>query len=196
MGRGGAAVGEALAMLALPGMAGALAMLALPGMAGAAPPPPPRLPAPHTMELPTEPLPLRPQPDGTLHHVDTEARFVGIVHPDGRVEFRDLPGTEVEIRTPLAVTNWLVGMAAFLATMGRTIIGKYIPVLITVMAFVASGFMHSPANMGFLSLIQPLGDGPGWAAGLAWAVAPAAIGNVAGAFFLVALPFWLVRRPR
>jgi formate transporter len=88
--------------------------------------------------------------------------------------------------------NWLVGMAAFLATMGRTIIGKYIPVLVTVMAFVASGFLHSPANMAYLSLIQPLGTGPGWGPGLAWAVAPAAIGNVLGAFFLVALPFWIV----
>ena len=61
--------------------------------------------------------------------------------------------------------------------------------------FVAGGFMHSPANMGYLSLVQPTGAGPGWTAGLTWAVVPAAIGNVAGAFFLVALPFWLVRRP-
>ena len=42
----------------------------------------------------------------------------------------------------------------------------------------------------YLSLIQPLGIGPGWADGLMWAVAPAAIGNVLGAFLLVALPFW------
>ena len=31
-----------------------------------------------------------------------------------------------------ALGNWLVGMAAFLAVMGRTIIGKYIPVLLLV----------------------------------------------------------------
>lgn len=88
------------------------------------------------------------------------------------------------------IANWLVGMAAFLATMGRTVIGKYIPVLITVMAFVAGGFLHSPANMAYLSLVQPLGDGPGWGNGLLWAVLPAAIGNIIGAFFLVALPFY------
>ena len=46
-----------------------------------------------------------------------------------------------------ALGNWLVGMAAFLAVMGRTIIGKYIPVFLLVTAFVAAGFLHSPANM-------------------------------------------------
>ena len=89
------------------------------------------------------------------------------------------------------VANWLVGMAAFLATMGRTIIGKYIPVLIRVMAFVAGGFLHAPANMAYLSLSQPLGHGPGWGDGLLWSVLPAAIGNIIGAFFLVALPFYI-----
>ena len=117
---------------------------------------------------------------------------------EAKMRYRSIGGVDGFFRGVVSgvLGNWLVGMAAFLATMGRTIIGKYIPVLITVMAFVASGFMHSPANMGFLSLIEPLGDGPGWVPGLAWAVAPAAIGNVAGAFFLVALPFWLVRRSR
>ncbi len=80
--------------------------------------------------------------------------------------------------------------------MGRTIIGKYIPVLLTVSAFVAAGFMHSPANMAFVSLATPEGIGPGWGAALAWSIAPAAIGNILGAFFLVALPFWLVNTRR
>lgn len=88
--------------------------------------------------------------------------------------------------------NWLVGMAAVLAAMGRTIIGKYIPVLVIVMAFVAGGFLHSPANMAYFSLLQPLGSGPGWGDAFAWGIAPAALGNLVGAFFLVALPFWLV----
>ena len=113
-----------------------------------------------------------------------------------KMRFRDVGGTEGFFKAVLSgiVANWLVGMAAFLATMGRTIIGKYIPVLITVMAFVAGGFLHSPANMAYLSLIQPGGHGPGWADGLLWSVLPAAIGNIIGAFFLVALPFHLVSR--
>lgn len=92
--------------------------------------------------------------------------------------------------------NWLVGMAAFLAVMGRTIIGKYIPVLLTVSAFVAAGFMHSPANMAYFSLATPEGIGPGWGPALAWSIAPAALGNILGAFFLVALPFWVVNTRR
>ncbi len=118
--------------------------------------------------------------------VDTKLRYQGIGGLDGflRAVVSGMLG------------NWLVGMAAFLATMGRTIIGKYIPVLVTVMAFVASGFLHSPANMAYFSLLQPLGNGPGWADALAWGIAPAAIGNILGAFFLVALPFWLVNNRR
>lgn len=90
--------------------------------------------------------------------------------------------------------NWLVGMAAFLAVMGRTIIGKYVPIFLVVTAFVASGFLHSPANMAYFSLAHPNGIGPGWGAALQWSIAPAALGNVLGAFFLVALPFWFVNR--
>lgn len=115
-----------------------------------------------------------------------------------KMRFREIGGAEGFFEAVLSgiVANWLVGMAAFLATMGRTIIGKYIPVVVTVMAFVAGGFLHSPANMAYLSLIQPLGDGPGWGDGLLWAVLPAAIGNIIGAFFLVALPFHIVSSRR
>lgn len=115
-----------------------------------------------------------------------------------KMRFREVGGSEGFFKAMLSgiVANWLVGMAAFLATMGRTVIGKYIPVVVTVMAFVAGGFLHSPANMAYLSLIQPLGDGPGWGDGLLWSVLPAAIGNIIGAFFLVALPFHIVSSRR
>lgn len=111
-----------------------------------------------------------------------------------KARFSEIGGVEGFGKAMLSgvVANWLVGMAAFLATMGRTIIGKYIPVLITVMAFVAGGFLHSPANMAYLSLSQPLGVGPGWDTGLLWAVLPAAIGNIIGAVLFVALPFHLI----
>lgn len=90
--------------------------------------------------------------------------------------------------------NWLVGMAAFLAVMGRTIIGKFIPVWLLVTAFVAAGFLHSPANMAYFALATPVGIGPGWGPAMVWSILPAAVGNVLGAFFLVALPFWFLRR--
>jgi formate transporter len=93
------------------------------------------------------------------------------------------------------LANWLVGMAAFFSVMGRSIIGKYIPVFLAVTLFVAANFQHSPANMGFFSLVIPTGHGPGWAAALGWSVIPAGIGNMAGGAFLVALPFWYALRP-
>lgn len=115
---------------------------------------------------------------------------------DAKMRYRSIGGIEGWFKAVLSgvLGNWLVGMAAFLAVMGRTIIGKYIPVFLVVTAFVASGFLHSPANMAYFSLARPDGIGPGWGAALEWSILPAAVGNVLGAFFLVALPFWLVNR--
>jgi len=114
------------------------------------------------------------------------------------MRYRAVGGPGGWIRAVLsdALGNWLVGMAAFLAVMGRTIIGKYVPVVLAVSAFVAGGLMHSPADMAFFSLATPDGIGPGWGPALAWSIAPAALGNILGAFFLVALPFWLVNTRR
>jgi len=86
--------------------------------------------------------------------------------------------------------NWLVGMAAVFALMGKTIIGKYLPIFLAVSLFVAANFQHSPANMGYFSLIMPTGNGPGWENAILWNLIPAAIGNILGGTFLVALPFW------
>lgn len=94
------------------------------------------------------------------------------------------------------VANWLVGMAAFFATMGRTIIGKYIPIFLAVTLFVAGNFQHSPANMGYFSLIMPGGEGPGWTAAMLWNIIPVGIGNMIGGAFLVTLPFWYALRPK
>lgn len=93
------------------------------------------------------------------------------------------------------LANWLVGMAAFFSVMGRAIIGKYLPVFLAVMLFVAANFQHSPANMGYFSHIMPTGRGPGWGAALAWNIIPVGIGNMAGGALLVALPFWYALGP-
>lgn len=79
--------------------------------------------------------------------------------------------------------------------MGRSVIGKYVPVFLAVTLFVAANFQHSPANMGFFSLVMPTGRGPGWGAALGWSIVPAGIGNMVGGAFLVALPFWFALRP-
>ena len=87
-------------------------------------------------------------------------------------------------------------MAAFFATMGRTIIGKYIPIFLAVTLFVAGNFQHSPANMGYFSLIMPGGDGPGWGPAMLWNIIPVGIGNMIGGAILVAMPFWYALRPK
>lgn len=88
------------------------------------------------------------------------------------------------------LANWLVGMAAFFATMGRSIVGKYVPVALAVMLFVAAGFQHSPANMGYFALAHAAELGPGWGPALLWNILPAGLGNMVGGSLLVVLPFF------
>jgi len=109
-----------------------------------------------------------------------------------KMSYRDIGGARgwFEIILSGMLANWLVGMAAFFATMGRTIIGKYIPVFLAVSLFVTAGFQHSPANMGYFSLSIAAGGAPGWGQALVWNLIPAGIGNVLGGTLLVALPFW------
>jgi len=88
------------------------------------------------------------------------------------------------------LANWLVGMAAMFAMMGRTIFGKYIPILLAVTLFVAANFQHSPANMGYFALLLLESSGPGWNEAIFQSIIPAGIGNLIGGTVLVALPFW------
>lgn len=116
---------------------------------------------------------------------------------DSKLQFREEGGLDSWVRLVVSgvLANWLVGMAAFFAVMGRTIIGKYIPVLLAVTAFVSAGFQHSPANMGYFSVWMAEHDqGPGWATALGWNIVPAGIGNIIGGALLVALPIWYVFR--
>lgn len=111
---------------------------------------------------------------------------------DGKLEWREDGGAGSWFRLVVSgmLANWLVGMAAFFAVMAQTVIGKYIPVFLAVTLFVAANFQHSPANMGYFSLIQWMGDGPGWDVALGWNIVPAGIGNIIGGSLFVALPFW------
>lgn len=88
------------------------------------------------------------------------------------------------------LANWLVGMAALFAMMGRTIFGKYIPVALAVTLFVAANFQHSPANMGYFSLLVMETGWAEWDQAILKNVIPAGIGNLVGGTLLVALPFW------
>jgi formate transporter len=114
-----------------------------------------------------------------------------------KLQFRAIGGAEGWFKAVLSgvFANWLVGLAAFFAVMGRSLIGKYIPVMLAVIAFDAANFQHGPANMAFFGLINATGHGPGWGTALGWSIAPAALGNIIGGFVLVVLPFWFVLRP-
>ena len=90
--------------------------------------------------------------------------------------------------------NGLIGMAAFFATMANTLVSKFIPVFLVVSLFVAGNLQHSPANMGYFSLIMAMGEGPGWRDAFLWNILPAGLGNILGGTLLVALPFWFAFR--
>jgi len=108
-----------------------------------------------------------------------------------KMAYRQIGGATQWLHVVLSgmLANWLVGMAALFATMGRTIVEKFVPVFLAVSLFVAAGFQHSPANMAYFSLAGGAGIGPGWSLALGWNILPAAIGNILGGFLLVAVPF-------
>jgi hypothetical protein len=93
------------------GMAMGTWALALAAQAHAAPPPPPppRLPPPTSVRTKADGARLQRQDDGSLRQVDGEARFVGTIHRDGRVEIRDLPDLRVEFTTGRGVVDWMLG---------------------------------------------------------------------------------------
>jgi formate/nitrite transporter len=87
--------------------------------------------------------------------------------------------------------NWLVGMAAFIATAARTVPGKILGILFPIVTFVALGVQHSPANMGYFAVGLIHGDiGTSWGEAFAWNLVPATLGNLVGGAILVALLFW------
>jgi formate transporter len=110
---------------------------------------------------------------------------------DRKLAYRATGGTGAwfQIVGSGVLANWLVGMAAFFATMARTIVGKYIPVFLAVTTFVAANFQHSPANLAYFAIAESAGRGPGWDVALGWSVVPAGIGNIIGGSLLVVLPF-------
>ena len=109
-----------------------------------------------------------------------------------KMELRDL-GPEGWFAVLLSgiLGNWLVGMAAFLATAARSVTGKIVGILFPIIAFVAIGVQHSPANMGYFSVgLINGGSGISWGEAIWWNIIPASLGNVIGATVLVALLFW------
>lgn len=96
--------------------------------------------------------------------------------------------------------NWLVCLAVWLAIAAKTVIGKIFACFFPIMAFVASGFEHSIANMYFI----PIGIlNKGMAAsgldvsnlniqGFISNLVPVTLGNIVGGAFFVATLYYFV----
>ena len=129
----------------------------------------------------------------TVQHYPPEiaSRLAKIVST--KMAYREIGGVTgwLEVVVSGMLANWLVGLAAFFATMGRTILDKFIPLFLAVSLFVAAGFQHSPANMAYFSLAAGAGIGPEWSAALGWSIVPAAIGNLLGGLLFAVLPLWV-----
>ena len=95
--------------------------------------------------------------------------------------------------------NWLVCLAVFMATAARDVTGKMLACFAPIMAFVASGFEHSVANMYFiptgLLLANELHrDDPAltWGNFFMGNLLPVTLGNILGGVVFVAFAYWFV----
>jgi formate/nitrite transporter len=101
--------------------------------------------------------------------------------------------------------NWLVCLAVWMAVSARDVVGKIFAIFFPIMAFVASGFEHSIANMYFIPMGLALKADVITATGLTDAFAnltvggmivrnliPVTIGNIIGGAFFVAAMYWIV----
>jgi len=93
--------------------------------------------------------------------------------------------------------NWLVCLAVFMATAARDIPGKILACYAPIMAFVASGFEHSVANMYFiptgLLLKAQLGlqiPALNWSNFLFSNLLPVTLGNIIGGVVFVGFAYW------
>ena len=95
--------------------------------------------------------------------------------------------------------NVLVCMAIWMTLAGRSVVDKFVAIVMPVAAFVAAGFEHSIANMYFLTLAMMLQAVNGDAvdvSGLWRNLVPVIAGNVLGGSVLVALVYYVIyRRP-
>ena len=103
----------------------------------------------------------------------------------------NLPFVQVFFRGILC--NWLVCLAVWLALASHDIPGKILGIFFPIMAFVASGFEHSIANMYFIPMGMIL-DSSITFGGFINNLAASTIGNIVGGAGFVATIYYLVFR--
>lgn len=98
--------------------------------------------------------------------------------------------------------NIFVCLAVWIGTAGKTVVDKVVGILLPISAFVACGFEHCVANMYFLpmgAVMHACGYGADVAgadalnaAGIAFNLSAATLGNIVGGALLIALGYWFV----
>ncbi len=81
--------------------------------------------------------------------------------------------------------NLLVNLAILLAFASKNMIGKFFGIWFPIMAFVASGFEHSVANMYFIPAGIMAGANVTWGQFIQWNLIPVTIGNIVGGFIFI-----------
>ena len=106
-----------------------------------------------------------------------------------------LPLAETFFRGVLC--NVLVCMAVWMTLAGRSVVDKFVAIVLPISAFVAAGFEHSIANMYFFPLAEMLKTAAGEPLELAWLwtnLVPVIAGNLVGGSVLVALVYYVIYR--
>ncbi len=114
----------------------------------------------------------------------------------------------VEALTRGILCNWLVCLAVWMAISSRYVLGKILAILFPVMAFVASGYEHSIANIFFIvkgiflksqpEVVAAAGMAGDKLTNLTWSgffvknLIPVTLGNIIGGALFVALLYWIV----
>lgn len=95
--------------------------------------------------------------------------------------------------------NWLVCLAIFMAAAARDVTGKILACYAPIMAFVASGFEHSVANMYFipagLFIAPEIGANVptlSWSSFIVDNLVPVTLGNIIGGCVFVAGAYWFI----
>lgn len=96
--------------------------------------------------------------------------------------------------------NWLVCMAVYMAQCSKNITGKIFGIVFPISIFIIAGYEHCVANMFFIPcgiISKYLLTAGGFQITLSAFIKnmiPVTLGNIAGAFIFVALPFWKVHK--
>jgi len=85
--------------------------------------------------------------------------------------------------------NLLVNLAILLSFSSKEMIGKFFGIWFPIMAFVASGFEHSVANMYFVPAGIFVGANVTWGQFLFWNLIPVTIGNIIGGAIFIGLVY-------